>query len=77
MRAEVDTNTENRIASTSFHCVNCGKIWGEGIDIGSSGFCQQCFIEWGKSKKDCFASVSIDTCDCRLIEYCERYYGIK
>lgn len=62
---------------TKFHCVNCGKVWGDGMDIGSSGFCLSCLAEWAKSKKACFGSRLPKDTTCKFYEYCKEYYGIR
>jgi hypothetical protein len=62
---------------TKFHCVQCGKVWGDGVDIGSSGFCLSCLAEWAKSKKACFGNICQENIDCRFQNYCKEYYGIR
>jgi len=74
----VDTKLEKQIASTLFHCIKCGKIWGEGVDIGSSGVCPQCFVLWAESKKECFGSENCldleKSLDCVYYKYCYSHY---
>jgi hypothetical protein len=64
-------------AVTRFHCVSCGKIWGDGIDIGSSGFCIECLAVWAKIKKPCFGSRYPKSIDCKFYNFCKEYYGIR
>jgi len=74
----VDTKLEKQIASTLFHCIKCGKIWGEGVDIGSSGICADCLAEWAKTKKDCYGASHQCTELCNFIKHCKDFAdGIK
>lgn len=63
--------------NTRFHCVTCGKMWGAGDDIGSAGFCIECFAIWAKAKKLCFGEKSPTQVDCKFFKYCQEYYGIR
>lgn len=63
--------------ATKFHCVSCGHVWGDGIDIGSAGFCLECFAAWAKNKKDCFGLNNCMLVSCNLTKYCKEYYGIR
>ena len=66
------------VIATKLHCIKCGIKWGDGEDLGSSGICPDCFIEWAKTKRHCFG---IDmTCNemyCSFYKFCKEYYGIK
>jgi hypothetical protein len=68
----------NVCSPTKFHCVRCGGIWGDGVDIGSSGFCLTCLAEWALNKKSCFGN-TVDCCDmsCSYTKYCKECYGIR
>lgn len=62
---------------TKFHCVNCGRVWGDGPDIGSAGFCMNCFAEWARNKMPCFGTKAPTKEDCKFFMYCKEFYGIK
>lgn len=62
-----------------FHCIKCGKTWGEGLDIESHGLCIECFSEWAKAKKPCFGTELVLTGKdgCSLHQFCGEYYEFK
>ena len=63
--------------ATKYHCIRCGKIWGDGADIDSYGVCIDCFAEWAKSKMPCFGSEFPSDVNCKFYKYCKEYYGIR
>lgn len=63
--------------STQFHCIKCGRVWGEGKDINSYGVCPICFIEWACGKIPCFASHMPTSIDCRWYELCKECYEFR
>lgn len=67
----------NPDCNTVFTCICCGKQWGFGIDVNSSGLCIECFAAWAKSKKECFGTHFGSSNDCKFLKYCQEYYGIK
>ncbi len=71
-------NDSDDVGATKFHCVKCGRIWGDGIDIESTGICIQCFSEWAGNRKACFGIDILDNKQhCSLHKFCKEYYGIK
>ena len=63
---------------TTFNCFRCGKMWGDGPDIGSSGLCIECFAEWAKIKMPCFGvETYVSKKHCSLHKYCKEYYEFK
>ena len=78
----MDSN-DNRVISKKYHCIKCGKIWGEGEDTHSYGICLECFAEYINNKKiskgfyPCFGKLNQDSdiCDsCKWKRFCEKYY---
>jgi len=59
---------------TVFHCIVCGKTWGSGPDVGSSGVCVDCFTVWAKSKMSCFATHQPEGIDCKFYRFCKDVY---
>lgn len=70
-----------------YHCIECGKTWGTGIDVDSYGICIECFANWCRQKqkdsglKECFGEFKEhDECDCDLCprkDKCKEYHEIK
>ena len=79
-------NTGNGIKS-KYHCINCGKTWGEGVDAKSSGICIDCLTDYVNKKKiskgfdPCFGKLNQgDVCNlCKYGKFCieKANYGIK
>jgi len=78
----VDSN-DNRVISKKYHCIKCGKIWGEGEDVHSYGICPECFANYVNDKKikkgyhTCFGKLDQDPeiCNsCRWQKFCKEYY---
>lgn len=65
------------MAETVFHCINCGRTWGSGVDVCSSGICIECFAQWALTKKECFGNTINVSKECNLCEYCKEYYEFK
>jgi len=66
------------VIATKLHCVKCGSTWGDGKDVGSSGICPSCFIEWARQKRPCFGiETSLKKTHCSFSKFCKEYYGIK
>jgi len=63
----------------TFHCIECGEIWGDGRDIKSYGLCIECFAKWAVTKKSCFGRDFIieNSQNCSLHKYCGEFYGFK
>ncbi len=61
-----------KTTATRFHCINCGMVWGDGIDVNSYGVCPDCFSKWAKMKKTCFGDVC-DNVACNFSKFCSRY----
>lgn len=72
----------NNDNNKKYHCIKCGKIWGEGEDTHSYGICLECFAEYINNKKaskglvPCFGKLNQGTvCDsCKWKRFCEKYY---
>jgi len=61
-----------------FHCIKCGRVWGEGNDGESFGICIHCFAEWAKSKMTCFGEGPyVENSGCKYEKYCKEYYEFK
>ena len=68
----------NYVIPTTFHCFKCGRVWGDGPDIASSGLCIECFAEWAKTRNHCFGVEPYALKEhCSLHKYCKEYYEFK
>jgi hypothetical protein len=71
-------NKDGAAVATKFHCIECGKIWGDGLDIGSAGLCIECFSKWAQKKNPCFGKETLmEKEHCLLHKFCKEYYGIR
>ncbi len=70
------------------YCISCGKIWGNGEDIGSSGICPECFSTWINSKRkingfrECYGEFEkyfdVNCSKCTVAKLCfQDTYGIE
>jgi len=74
----VVVNDGREAITTKFHCIKCGRIWGDGIDVDSFGLCIHCFAEWAKCKNKCFGIETLKNKQhCSLNKFCKEYYGIR
>lgn len=79
-------NTDNGI-NGKYHCINCGRIWGDGVGAKSSGVCIDCLADYVNKKKvskgldPCFGKLNQgDICNsCKYKKFCTEKvnYGIK
>jgi hypothetical protein len=65
------------MVDTIFHCINCGRTWGNGCDVDSYGICIECFAKWALIKKPCFGNTPNGRIECIFCEYCKEYYEFK
>jgi len=66
-----------------YHCVKCGKTWGEGDDSYSYGLCLECFGDYINVKKvskgqvPCFGTFNNNSeiCNsCKWNKFCKEFY---